>query len=130
MWPAPGELTSRYGYRMHPIYHETRFHAGIDIGGGYGAPVWAAEEGTVLHAGYAGGYGTLVVIDHGQLDGRDIATAYGHMSAIYVSPGQHVSRGQRIGEIGNEGNSTGPHLHFEVRRNGDPIEPLDWVSPP
>jgi murein DD-endopeptidase MepM/ murein hydrolase activator NlpD len=130
MWPAPGRLTSSFGYRMHPIFHEYRFHAGIDIGGGYGAPVWAAEEGTVIHAGYASGYGTLVVIDHGELDGRDIATAYGHMSAIFVSAGQHVSRGTNIGQIGNEGNSTGPHLHFEVRRDGDPVQPLDWVSEP
>jgi len=130
MWPAPGRLTSSFGYRMHPIFHEIRFHAGIDIGGGYGAPVWAAEEGTVIHAGYASGYGTLVVIDHGDLDGHDIATAYGHMSAIFVSVGQHVSRGTNIGQIGNEGNSTGPHLHFEVRRDGDPVQPLDWVSEP
>jgi murein DD-endopeptidase MepM/ murein hydrolase activator NlpD len=129
-WPAPGGLTSSFGYRMHPIFHYVRFHAGIDIGGGYGAPVWAAEEGTVISAGYASGYGTLVVIDHGERDGRDIATAYGHMSAVFVSAGEHVSRGQNIGQIGNEGNSTGPHLHFEVRRDGDPVQPLDWVSPP
>ncbi|MCA1710365.1 MAG: M23 family metallopeptidase [Actinobacteria bacterium] len=115
---------------MHPIFHYVRFHAGIDIGGGYGAPVWAAEGGTVISAGYASGYGTLVVIDHGELDGRDIATAYGHMSALFVSEGQHVERGQTVGQIGNEGNSTGPHLHFEVRRDGEPVQPLDWVSEP
>ena len=130
MWPAPGRLTSRYGYRQHPIYGDMRFHAGIDIGGGYGAPVWAAEEGTVVHAGYASGYGTLVVISHGTFGGRDITTSYGHMSSIAVAEGQSVSRGTQIGQIGNEGNSTGPHLHFEVRRDGDPTEPLDWVSPP
>ena len=130
MWPAPGRLTSRYGYRQHPIYGDMRFHAGIDIGGGYGAPVWSAEEGTVVHAGYASGYGTLVVISHGTWGGRDITTSYGHMSSIAVAEGQRVSRGTQIGQIGTEGNSTGPHLHFEVRRDGDPTEPLDWVSPP
>ena len=129
-WPADGPLTSPFGYRMHPIFHEMRFHAGIDIGAGYGSTVSAAEQGTVIFAGEESGYGTLVVIDHGTFEGHDIATAYAHMSALFVSEGQQVGRGQPVGQVGSEGNSTGPHLHFEVRRDGDPIEPLEWVSPP
>lgn len=130
LWPAPGRLTSRYGNRKHPIYGDYRFHAGIDIGGGLGARVSAADGGTVTYAGYARGYGTLVVISHGLVGGRDLSTAYAHMGRISVSEGQRVGRGQQVGSVGNEGNSTGPHLHFEVRRNGDPVDPLDYVSPP
>ncbi len=130
LWPAPGRLTSRYGYRTHPIYGDRRFHAGIDIGGGLGARVSAAEDGIVTYAGYASGYGTLVVVSHGTKGGRDLSTAYAHMGDIDVSEGQSVRRGQKVGEIGNEGNSTGPHLHFEVRLDGDPVDPLDYVSPP
>ena len=130
LWPAPGRLTSRYGYRTHPIYGDRRFHAGIDIGGGYGAKVSAAESGIVTYAGYASGYGTLVVISHGQKGGRDLSTAYAHMSKLSVAKGQYVERGARVGAIGNEGNSTGPHLHFEVRLGGEPVDPLDYVDPP
>ena len=107
-----------------------RFHAGIDIGGGLGARVRASDAGYVTYAGYASGYGTLVVISHGTVGGRDLSTAYAHMGAISVREGQTVRKGQKVGEIGNEGNSTGPHLHFEVRRNGDPVDPLDYVTPP
>ena len=129
-WPAPGRLTSTFGNRVHPLFGVTRFHAGIDVGGGLGARVSAADGGTVIAAGPASGYGTLVVVSHGTVDGRDLSTAYAHMGSISVRPGQDVSRGQQLGTIGNEGNSTGPHLHFEVRRNGDPVDPLDYVSPP
>ncbi|MCW2714343.1 MAG: peptidase [Frankiales bacterium] len=130
LWPAPGRLTSRFGNRVHPLFGSTRFHAGLDIGGGMGAKVSAADGGTVIAAGPASGYGTLVVVSHGTVDGRDLSTAYAHMGTISVRSGQDVSRGQQLGTIGNEGNSTGPHLHFEVRRNGDPVDPLDYVSPP
>jgi murein DD-endopeptidase MepM/ murein hydrolase activator NlpD len=130
LWPAPGRLTSRYGYREHPIYGDRRFHAGIDIGGGLGARVSAAESGIVTYAGYASGYGTLVVISHGTEGGRDLSTAYAHMGSLTVREGESVGRGDKVGEIGNEGNSTGPHLHFEVRLNGDPVDPLDYVDPP
>ena len=130
LWPAPGRLTSRYGYRTHPIYGDRRFHAGIDIGGGMGARVSAAEGGYVTYAGYAGGYGTLVVVSHGRRGGRDLSTAYAHMGDLVVREGQMVDRGDKLGEIGNEGNSTGPHLHFEVRLGGDPVDPLDYVDPP
>ena len=126
LWPGYGRLTSRYGWRTHPIYGDRRFHAGIDLGGGYGAPVLATESGVVIYAGYASGYGTLVVVSHGD----SISSAYGHNSRILVSEGQQVARGQTIARIGNAGNSTGPHLHFEIRVNGDPRDPLDYVSPP
>ena len=130
LWPADGPLTSRFGMRFHPIFHEYRFHAGIDIGAGYGSRVSAAEAGTVVYAGAASGYGTLVVISHGTDNGVDLSTAYAHMSALYVTEGQVVGRGQPVGAVGNEGNSTGPHLHFEVRRDGNPVDPLGYVSPP
>ncbi len=130
LWPADGPLTSRYGYRTHPIYGDRRFHAGIDIGAGYGNPVSASQAGTVVYAGSARGYGTLVLISHGTRDGKDLATGYAHMSSLLVSEGQTVSRGQTVGRVGNEGNSTGPHLHFEVRLDGDPVDPLDYVSAP
>jgi septal ring factor EnvC (AmiA/AmiB activator) len=130
MWPAPGRLTSRYGWREHPIYGDRRFHAGIDIGGGYGARVSAAEAGIVIHSGYARGYGTLVLVSHGRINGRNVTTAYAHMGTLSVREGQYVDRGDRVGTIGSEGNSTGPHLHFEVRLDGEPVDPLDWVTPP
>jgi len=130
LWPAPGRLTSRFGIRIHPLFGDPRFHAGIDIGGGMGARVRAARDGYVSYAGYAYGYGTLVVVSHGTYGGRDLSTAYAHMSGLSVSEGQLVSRGQRVGSIGNEGNSTGPHLHFEVRRDGEPVDPLGWIDPP
>jgi murein DD-endopeptidase MepM/ murein hydrolase activator NlpD len=130
LWPADGPLTSRYGYRTHPIYGDRRFHAGIDIGAGYGSSVVAADGGTVVYAGSANGYGTLVLISHGTRNGKDLATGYAHMSALLVTEGQRVGRGQQVGRVGNEGNSTGPHLHFEVRLDGEPVDPLDYVSPP
>jgi len=130
LWPADGPLTSRFGWRMHPIFHVLRLHAGIDIGAAYGAPVSAADAGVVTFAGESSGYGTLVVISHGTQDGRDISTAYAHMSQLLVGVGQHVGRGQQVGAVGNEGNSTGPHLHFEVRLDGSAVDPLGYVSPP
>jgi len=126
LWPGNGRLTSRYGWRTHPIFGDRRFHAGIDLGGGYGAPVLATESGVVIYAGRASGYGTLVVISHGDR----ISSAYAHMSAILVREGQSVGRGATIGRIGSEGNSTAPHLHFEIRVNGNPVDPLRYVSPP
>jgi murein DD-endopeptidase MepM/ murein hydrolase activator NlpD len=130
LWPTAGQFTSPFGWRMHPIFHEMRFHAGIDIGAAYGTSVWAADDGQVVYAGYASGYGTLVLISHGTVNGKDLTTGYAHMSELDVSVGQSVSRGQQVGRIGNEGNSTGPHLHFEVRLDGEPVDPLNWVSIP
>jgi murein DD-endopeptidase MepM/ murein hydrolase activator NlpD len=99
-------------------------HEGIDIGAPEGTPIYAAAAGTVIYAGWESGYGNLTVIDHG----NGLATAYGHQSRLAVSSGQTVSRGQLIGNVGSTGHSTGPHLHFEVRVNGVPTNPLDYLS--
>jgi murein DD-endopeptidase MepM/ murein hydrolase activator NlpD len=109
--------------RMHPIFHTMRMHTGIDIGAGYGAPVHAAAGGTVAIAGPISGYGNAIVVDHG----NGLATLYGHLSRFAVRRGAHVDVGQIVGAVGNTGNSTGPHLHFEVRINGTPVDPLPYL---
>ncbi len=98
-------------------------HEGIDLGAGFGTPIRAAAAGTIINAGWLGGYGNLVVIDHG----GGISTAYGHQSSIAVGNGQSVSQGQVIGYVGSTGHSTGPHLHFEVRVNGAAADPLGYL---
>lgn len=123
-WPTNGPIVSGFGYRTHPVYGTTRFHAGVDIDGACGQAIFAAEKGTVLSAGYNGGYGNATVIDHG--DG--LSTLYGHQSSIGVSTGQNVGRGQQIGLVGTTGLSTGCHLHFEVRVNGQPVDPVPYLT--
>lgn len=126
-WPVPssGKITSYYGYRIHPIYHVNKLHAGIDIGGAaWGAPFVAADDGTVILARYYGGYGNCVIIDHG----GGVSTLYAHGSAIYVKEGQKVTRGQNVLAIGSSGTSTGKHAHFEVRVNGSPVDPLPYIT--
>lgn len=123
LWPANGPQTSPFGYRFHPVLKYRRLHAGIDIGARHGSPVKAAATGTVIVANYGGGYGNRVVIDHG----GGISTLYGHMSRLGVREGQKVSKGQQIGNIGSTGISTGPHLHFEVRINGKPVNPRKYL---
>lgn len=118
--PANGPVTSYFGYRYHPILHFTRFHAGLDIGAGWGSPIVAAADGQVVGAGWAGGYGREVQIAHG----GGIVSLYGHMSDIVAQPGSFVRAGQVIGYVGSSGLSTGPHLHFEVRQGGTPVNPL------
>lgn len=115
--PSSGALTSRYGARWG------RMHRGIDLGAAYGSPIYAAAAGTVSFAGAQGGYGRLVTIRHA--DGY--TTAYGHMSRTVVRSGQRVSAGQVIAYVGSEGRSTGPHLHFEVRRGGAYLDPLPFL---
>jgi murein DD-endopeptidase MepM/ murein hydrolase activator NlpD len=117
--PTNGRQTSGYGLRRHPILGYKRMHSGIDYGGGYGAPIYAVTDGTVTIAGRHGGYGNFVKLSHG----GGMGTGYGHMSRIAVRPGQRVNRGQLIGYIGSTGLSTGPHLHFEVYRNGQAVNP-------
>lgn len=117
--PVAGNLTSGYGMRWHPILGTARFHKGLDIGAPYGAPIRAAIDGVVAFAGRSGGYGNFVKLAHG----GGLATGYGHMSRIAVAPGTRVAQGQVIGYVGSTGLSTGPHLHYELWKNGSPINP-------
>ncbi len=117
VWPVSGTLTSTFGWRWG------RMHEGIDIAVSSGTPVVAAAAGTVIAAGWMGGYGNLVLIDHG----NGVATAYGHNTSVAVGAGQFVAQGQLIAYSGNTGHSTGPHVHFEVRVNGSPVDPLGYL---
>ncbi|HEY6662511.1 MAG TPA: M23 family metallopeptidase [Sphingomicrobium sp.] len=118
-------MMSAFGYRSDPFNHRAAMHPGIDLSGSYGTPIYATADGTVLRAGWnSGGYGNLVEIDHG----RGISTRYGHMSAVLVSPGQHVTRGQQVGRMGSTGRSTGNHLHYEVRIDGRAVNPIPFMK--
>lgn len=118
--PVNGRITSGYGARRHPILGYVRMHAGIDFAAGWGAPIYAATDGRVTFAGWHGGHGNYVRLDHG----GGIGTGYGHMSRIAVAPGMNVRRGQVIGYVGSSGLSTGPHLHYEMYRGGQTVNPL------
>ncbi|MEH1798679.1 MAG: peptidoglycan DD-metalloendopeptidase family protein [Nostoc sp.] len=122
-YPSDAPTSSPFGWRMHPILGYRRFHAGLDFAASYGSNIRAADSGTVIFAGWYGGYGRAVIIDHG----KGITTLYGHTSELYVTEGQTVERGQAIGAVGSTGFSTGPHLHFEVRRNGTPVDPTNYL---
>ena len=123
IWPISGPITSEFGWRTHPITGDQRFHSGLDIGGDYGIPVHAAQSGTVTYAGWISGYGNTVIIDHG----GGITTLYGHNQSLAVGEGQAVSQGEVISYCGSTGNSTGPHCHFEVRQNGEPVSPYGYL---
>lgn len=118
-WPVTGTITSPFGWRSNPFGGAPEFHQGLDIAAPTGTTVTAAAGGTVIMAQWYGGYGNYILIDHG----GGYSTGYGHLSAIYVSTGQSVQRGQAIGAVGSTGQSTGPHLHFEVRIAGKPVDP-------
>jgi murein DD-endopeptidase MepM/ murein hydrolase activator NlpD len=122
-FPSDAPLSSPFGWRVHPILGYRRFHGGLDFAASYGSPIRAADSGRVIFAGWYGGYGKAVIIDHG----RGITTLYGHSSELYVTEGQNVQRGQAIAAVGSTGLSTGPHLHFEVRREGTPVNPADYL---
>ncbi|MDO8964963.1 MAG: peptidoglycan DD-metalloendopeptidase family protein [Coriobacteriia bacterium] len=124
-WPTPGynRVSSSFGYRIHPILHYRKMHNGIDISAPSGARIVATGDGNVIFAGVRGGYGNCTMIDHG--DG--VVTVYAHQKRIAVRTGQSVSAGQTIGYVGSTGLSTGPHLHFEVRVNGDPVNPMNYL---
>ena len=118
-------MMSAFGFRSDPFNHRAAMHPGIDLSGSYGTPIYATADGTVLRAGWnSGGYGNLVELDHG----RGITTRYGHMSAILVSAGQHVTRGQQVGRMGSTGRSTGNHLHYEVRIDGRAVNPIPFMK--
>ena len=123
MWPVSGPVLSPFGWRIHPILHVRKMHTGIDIGVGYGVAIHAADSGSVIYATWMGGYGNVIIIDHG----KGISTLYAHQSSLAVGAGAHVRRGQVIGYVGSTGFSTGPHLHFEVRLNGTPVDPVGYL---
>lgn len=126
LWPVPNysRISSKYGYRFHPILHVNKMHTGIDISAASGESILAAADGTVILSAVKGGYGNCVMIDHG----GGIVTLYGHCSRLLVSKGQHASRGDQIALVGSTGLSTGPHCHFEVRVNGATTEPMNYLN--
>jgi murein DD-endopeptidase MepM/ murein hydrolase activator NlpD len=122
-YPINGRLTCKFGWRIHPLWGGRNFHTGIDLAAPYGKPITASDRGEVIFSGWWGGYGKAVVIDHG----RGYTTVYGHMSRVYAQTGQSVEKGQTIGLIGSTGYSTGPHVHFEIRVNGKPVDPMQFL---
>lgn len=127
MKPIAGPITSPFGYRIHPIFKSRIYHSGIDIGGINGGKIRASNSGKVIYAGWYGGYGKVVILDHGLINGQPTTTLYGHMSGYVVNAGATVLKGQTIGYEGSTGYSTGPHCHFEVRVNGRPQNPLNYI---
>ena len=125
MWPVPGytSITSPFGMRLHPILHVYKLHTGMDIGAPYGANFVAASDGVVIKAGMNSAYGNMVIIDHG----GGVTTLYAHGSEILVTVGQSVKRGEPVLKVGSTGYSTGPHAHFEVRINGECVQPLNFL---
>lgn len=122
-WPVTGPITGPFGERTDPFNGEGAFHAGVDISSTYGQPVLAPADGDVTFADFYNGYGRLIEIDHG----HGVSTRYGHLSGFTVIEGQHVQRGQVIGYVGMSGRTTGPHLHYEVRINDTPVNPLKYL---
>ncbi len=125
--PIAGRITSPFGWRTHPIFNSRTFHSGVDIGGPNYGSIRASNGGKVIYSGWYGGYGKVVIIDHGIVGGHPMTTLYAHMSTIKVNNGQTVTKGQVIGLEGTTGYSTGPHCHFEVRINGKPNNPLNYI---
>ncbi|MNJ93296.1 Murein DD-endopeptidase MepM [compost metagenome] len=123
MKPAKGWITSRFGYRVSPFSGKTVLHAGLDIAAAPGSPVYAPADGVVVFASYDESYGKLITIDYGY----GVITRFGHLSQIYVQAGQRVNKWDVVGAVGNTGRSTGPHLHYEVRINGTPVDPVNFI---
>jgi murein DD-endopeptidase MepM/ murein hydrolase activator NlpD len=121
--PVGGRISSRFGMRFHPILRRRKMHTGDDLAARYGAPIKAAHNGRVLWSGWKKAYGNTIIIDNG----NGVTTLYGHASKLGVRPGQPIKRGEYIGNVGSTGWSTGPHLHFEVRKNGKPINPTPYL---
>lgn len=127
MRPIGGRITSPFGWRTHPIFNSRTFHSGVDIAGPNKGIIRASNSGKVIYSGWYGGYGKVVILDHGTVNGRPTTTLYAHMSSIKVGQGQRVNKGDTIGYEGSTGYSTGPHVHFEVRINGKPNNPLNYI---
>ena len=125
--PIQGRITSPFGWRTHPIFNSKSFHSGVDIGGPNLGAIRASNSGKVIYSGWYGGYGKVVILEHGIVNGKPITTLYAHMNSIAVSNGQRVNKGQVLGYEGTTGYSTGPHCHFEVRVNGQPNNPLNYI---
>ena len=125
--PIGGRITSPFGWRTHPIFNSRTFHSGVDIAGPNRGIIKASNSGKVIYSGWYGGYGKVVILDHGTVNGRPTTTLYAHMSSTQVSQGQFVNKGDTIGYEGTTGYSTGPHVHFEVRINGKPNNPLNYI---
>jgi len=123
LWPVIGRITGSFGERLDPFSGEGAFHAGVDISSQYGDGVRAAGDGVVTHAALHAGYGRLVVVDHG----FGVASWYGHLSSFTVAPGMRVKRGDLVGYVGVSGRTTGPHVHYEVRINGAPVNPMRYL---
>ncbi len=127
MRPIGGRITSPFGWRTHPIFNSRTFHSGVDIAGPNRGSIKASNSGKVIYSGWYGGYGKVVIVDHGNINGKPTTTLYAHMSSIRVSNGQTVNKGDVLGYEGTTGYSTGPHVHFEVRINGKPNNPLNYI---
>ncbi len=125
--PISGRISSPFGWRRHPIFKSRSFHSGIDIAGRYNGNVRASNSGKVIYSGWYGGYGKVVILDHGRVNGTPVTTLYAHLNSARVSVGEYVSKGQVVGNEGTTGYSTGPHVHFEVRVNGRPNNPLNYI---
>ena len=127
MKPIGGRITSPFGWRTHPIFNSRTFHSGVDIAGPNHGSIRASNSGKVIYSGWYGGYGKVVILDHGVVNGKPTTTLYAHMSSIKVGQGQFVNKGDVVGYEGTTGYSTGPHVHFEVRINGKPNNPLNYI---
>lgn len=127
MRPIGGKITSPFGWRTHPIFNSRTFHSGVDIAGPNRGSIKASNSGKVIYSGWYGGYGKVVIVDHGNVNGKPTTTLYAHMSSIKVGQGQMVNKGDVLGYEGTTGYSTGPHVHFEVRINGKPNNPLNYI---
>lgn len=126
--PISGHITSPFGWRVHPIFKSRKFHTGVDIAGPNYGSIRVANTGRVVFAGWYGGYGKVVIVDHGDVNGRSITTLYAHLSSYNVSKGSMVQKGQVVGREGSTGYSTGPHCHFEVRVDGKPVNPMHYIN--
>ena len=122
-WPVIGRVSSGYGYRTHPVYGTRKLHSGLDVAAPRGTSISATSGGVVIYAGWRGGYGNTVIVDHG----GGLTSLYAHMSEIGASEGQVVERGDSLGLVGATGTATGNHLHFEIRYNGTPTDPAPYL---